>query len=121
VESCTERQRSIVGIMFCLPFAIGYMLLPGVAYLLRDWRDLHLAISVPVMLLIANTIILPESPRWLIQTGQVARAEKELQKAARWNRRKALDSAWLVATINEIRAQTLKEEKQDDCSRSEDG
>lgn len=118
VESCTERQRSIVGIMFCLPFAVGYMLLPGVAYLLRDWRDLHLAISVPVMLLIANTIILPESPRWLIQTGRIARAEKELQKAARWNQKKSLDSAWLVATINEIRAQALKEVKQDDSNSS---
>ncbi|MPC96967.1 Solute carrier family 22 member 20 [Portunus trituberculatus] len=50
------RHRGLVGIMFSVPFALGNMLLPGVAYLVRDWRHLHLAISVPVILLISNTM-----------------------------------------------------------------
>lgn len=50
------KQRGVVGILFSVPFALGYMMLPGVAYYIREWRQLHLAISVPVILLIANTM-----------------------------------------------------------------
>ncbi|XP_066937712.1 organic cation transporter protein-like [Macrobrachium rosenbergii] len=103
VEACTAKQRSIVGILFSVPFAIGYMLLPAVAYYVREWRHLHLAISLPVILLIANTILLPESPRWLIQTGKWSEAERELQRAARWNSRKSFDSTWLLSTIREMK------------------
>lgn len=56
MEASSVRHRSVVGIMFSVPFALGNMLLPGIAFLLRDWRYLHLAISVPVILLIANTM-----------------------------------------------------------------
>ncbi|XP_064103970.1 organic cation transporter protein-like [Macrobrachium nipponense] len=103
VEACTTKQRSIVGILFSVPFAIGYMLLPAVAYYVREWRHLHLAISLPVILLIANTILLPESPRWLIQTGKWSEAERELQRAARWNSRKSFDTTWLLSTIREMK------------------
>lgn len=105
VEVCTSRQRSIVGILFSVPFAIGYMLLPGVAYYLREWRQLHLAISLPVSLLLVNSVLLPESPRWLIQKGKWKEAEMELQRAARWNSRKSLDSTWLISTIREMKAE----------------
>ncbi|XP_068221444.1 solute carrier family 22 member 3-like [Palaemon carinicauda] len=113
VEACTAKQRSIVGILFSVPFAIGYMLLPALAYHVREWRHLHLAISLPVILLIANTILLPESPRWLIQTGKWSEAEKELQRAARWNSRKSFDSTWLLSTIREMK------EEADDKKASE--
>ncbi|XP_042237281.1 steroid transmembrane transporter SLC22A24-like [Homarus americanus] len=105
VEACTMSQRSVVGIMFSVPFAFGCMLLPGIAYYIRDWRHLHLAISFPVVLLIANTIILPESPRWLLQNGRWAEAEKELQKAARWNSSKTFDHSWLLATITQMKVE----------------
>ncbi|KAF2367139.1 Major facilitator sugar transporter-like [Trinorchestia longiramus] len=108
VETCSIRHRGTIGILFSVPFALGYILLPGFAYYIRDWRYLHLAISLPVALLIANTIVLPESPRWLIQNGQRKKAAKELQRAARWNRQKPLDSIWLTATIAEIHSTSVQ-------------
>ncbi|XP_045131418.1 LOW QUALITY PROTEIN: organic cation transporter protein-like [Portunus trituberculatus] len=105
VEASSMRHRGLVGIMFSVPFALGNMLLPGVAYLVRDWRHLHLAISVPVILLISNTIILPESPRWLLQNGRGQEAERELQKAARWNSSKTFDSTWLLSALTQMKAQ----------------
>lgn len=110
VEACTMKQRGVVGILFSVPFALGYMMLPGVAYYIREWRHLHLVISLPVIILIANTIILPESPRWLLQNGKWTEAERELQKAARWNSSKTFDSAWLLAIITEMKAEAEDKE-----------
>ncbi|KAA0188903.1 hypothetical protein HAZT_HAZT006270 [Hyalella azteca] len=107
VETCSVRHRGTIGILFSVPFALGVILLPGFAYLIRDWRHLYLAISLPVVLLIANTILLPESPRWLIQKGLSKKAAEELQRAARWNGQKPLDSIWLAAAIAEIHASEI--------------
>lgn len=120
VEASSVRHRSVVGILFSVPFAVGFMLLPGLAYLIRDWRFLHLAISAPVILLIANTIILPESPRWLLQKGRWREATEELQRAARWNSSKTFDSAWLMATITELKAEAEEEVDDEDKKKRED-
>ncbi|ROT82655.1 Organic cation transporter protein [Penaeus vannamei] len=99
------RQRAVVGILFSVPFALGVMALPVVAFHVRQWHLLHLAMSVPVIVLIVNTILLPESPRWLVLTGRWSEAEKELQRAARWNGRKPFDSSWLLATLKEMQTE----------------
>uniref|UniRef100_A0A3B5L3X5 Major facilitator superfamily (MFS) profile domain-containing protein n=1 Tax=Xiphophorus couchianus TaxID=32473 RepID=A0A3B5L3X5_9TELE len=44
--TCTKR-RMLAGIITDYAFGLGYMLLAGVAYLIRDWRKLQLAISAP--------------------------------------------------------------------------
>lgn len=49
--TCTKR-RMLAGIMTDYAFGLGYMLLAGIAYLIRDWRKLQLAISAPGFLLI---------------------------------------------------------------------
>ncbi len=49
--TCTKR-RMLAGIITDYAFGLGYMLLAGVAYLIRDWRKLQLAISAPGFLLI---------------------------------------------------------------------
>ncbi|XP_039675415.1 solute carrier family 22 member 8 isoform X1 [Perca fluviatilis] len=49
--TCTKR-RMLAGIFTDYAFGLGYMLLAGIAYLIRDWRKLQLAISAPGFLLI---------------------------------------------------------------------
>ncbi|KPP57036.1 solute carrier family 22 member 13-like, partial [Scleropages formosus] len=49
--TCT-RHRMLAGIITDYFFGLGYMLLAGVAYLVRDWRKLQLAISAPGFLFI---------------------------------------------------------------------
>lgn len=41
----------LAGIITDYAYGLGYMLLAGVAYLIRDWRKLQLAISAPGFLL----------------------------------------------------------------------
>lgn len=46
------KQRMLAGIITDYFFGFGYIMLAGVAYLIRDWRKLQLAISVPGFLFI---------------------------------------------------------------------
>uniref|UniRef100_H3D5D4 Solute carrier family 22 member 13b n=1 Tax=Tetraodon nigroviridis TaxID=99883 RepID=H3D5D4_TETNG len=63
--------------------------LPGIAYLLPNWRIMLLVIISPVLLLLGLLYwFLPESARWLLTQGKMEAAKKELQRAARINGKK---------------------------------
>lgn len=49
MEVCSPSQRTYVGSFFVVPWALGYMAVPGVAYFVRPWRWLQAAITVPVL------------------------------------------------------------------------
>jgi OCT family organic cation transporter-like MFS transporter 4/5 len=66
--------------------AIGYILLPGVAYLCRDFRLIQLVITVPEILFLIGCFFLPESPRWLLLNGRTGRAEEVMMAAASCNK-----------------------------------
>lgn len=62
---------------------LGYIVLPLVAYFVRDWRRLQLVTSVPWLLVIVCYWFLPESPRWLITVGKKDEAISLLMKIAK--------------------------------------
>ncbi|KAF3844249.1 hypothetical protein F7725_013590 [Dissostichus mawsoni] len=49
-----SKQRMLAGIITDYFFGVGYILLAGLAYLIRDWRKLQLTISAPARWLMAN-------------------------------------------------------------------
>ncbi|XP_028450844.1 solute carrier family 22 member 5 [Perca flavescens] len=87
----TEILTGNVRVMFSslgvsLGFAVGYMTLPLLAYFLRDWKSLQLAISLPGLLYFPLWWFIPESPLWLLSQGRVEEVETIVRKAAKMNK-----------------------------------
>lgn len=86
MEVCETKNRSAVGILMALPWAFGMMMWGGAGYLIRDWRWLQLAVSLPIILMLPVLFLIDESPRWLIVTGRHDKALKVLRRASRLNK-----------------------------------
>uniref|UniRef100_A0A8C8GX25 Major facilitator superfamily (MFS) profile domain-containing protein n=1 Tax=Oncorhynchus tshawytscha TaxID=74940 RepID=A0A8C8GX25_ONCTS len=84
--TCVQR-RMLAGVFTDYFFGLGYMLIAGLAYLIRDWRKLQLAISVPGFLFIFYIWVLPQSARWLLANDRREEAIVLLRKAATVNGR----------------------------------
>ncbi|XP_041958110.1 organic cation transporter protein [Alosa sapidissima] len=92
--TCTQR-RMLAGIFTDYFFGVGNMLLAGIAYLLRDWRQLQLAISAPGVLFIFYIWLVPHSARWLLVKDRTEEAVTLLRRAAKVNGRPFPSSAKL--------------------------
>ncbi|XP_032881597.1 solute carrier family 22 member 2-like [Amblyraja radiata] len=79
------EYRRTVGILYQVCYSTGMMLLPAVAYLIPDWRNLQLATTIPNFLFLAYYWIIPESPRWLLSQNKNAQAMDVVQKMAKMN------------------------------------
>jgi len=78
----------IVGIGLGFPWAVAYMALPAIAYVIPYWSHLQLALSVPALGFFALLFVpglLPESPKWLYFHSREKEAEEILKKAAEYN------------------------------------
>ncbi|CAG9566810.1 unnamed protein product [Danaus chrysippus] len=85
LELAGPNYRSFVTVMTCIFYTLGLILLSGVTYMLRDWKQLALATSVPFFFYYLYWFILPESPRWLLMMERLEEANKILQTIARIN------------------------------------
>ncbi|XP_022106113.1 organic cation transporter protein-like [Acanthaster planci] len=84
-EIVGPTYRSMVGTLIAVFFSIGYALLAVIAYQLRQWRQLHLAISLPWFLFFLILLVIPESPRWLVTKKKYKEAEKIIKRVAHFN------------------------------------
>uniref|UniRef100_F7GAM4 Major facilitator superfamily (MFS) profile domain-containing protein n=1 Tax=Ornithorhynchus anatinus TaxID=9258 RepID=F7GAM4_ORNAN len=80
-------QRTLAVTIAPCFFALGQMVLAGLAYGLRNWRLLQLAGASPIVLLFFYVWVLPESARWLLVRGRVDEARELMKKAAGCNHR----------------------------------
>lgn len=66
-------------------FAVGQVILGGVAWLIQPWRYMILALHIPCFLIIAYYWILNESVRWLLSQQKFDEAKIVLEKVAKRN------------------------------------
>ncbi|XP_006769187.1 PREDICTED: solute carrier family 22 member 10 [Myotis davidii] len=89
-----------------LLLSTGQMVLPGLAYVFRDWRMLQLSISVPYFVFFLSLWWTSESVRWLIVTGKLGKALKAMKKVAHTNGKKDVEE-----TLNiEVLQSAMREE-----------
>ena len=68
-------------------WALGYLTVPLLAWVVPAWSSLQLAVSVPTLvftIMVAIPGLLPESPRWLLASGK-KEADAVINKIAKMN------------------------------------
>uniref|UniRef100_H3C433 Solute carrier family 22 member 13b n=1 Tax=Tetraodon nigroviridis TaxID=99883 RepID=H3C433_TETNG len=94
VEWTDPSKAALCTTIIILASSLSLIVLPGIAYLLPNWRIMQLVIISPVLLIFGlYYCFLPESARWLLTQGKMEAAQKELQRAARINGKKLPKSA----------------------------
>lgn len=96
--------------MTCIFYTLGLLLLSLITYLLRDWRALSLATSVPFFFYYFYWFFLPESPRWLLMKDRLEEANDILKSIAKMNG-KELPEEYTMKLQKQVRAQKEKGKK----------
>ncbi|XP_041837895.1 solute carrier family 22 member 7-like [Melanotaenia boesemani] len=87
VEWVDIKHRTSVGVLMSMDWSLFTAILPGVAYLVNDWRYLTAAVTAPLFVAMICWRLLPESARWLISNGKVDSAHFYLSNCAKVNHR----------------------------------
>lgn len=106
MELVGPSRRLVAGVLTGLFFALGQIVLGALAYFIRDYQHLQLAISLPALIFVAYWWIVPESARWLISQKRFQEADAILQRAARINGRE-IPPNWYEHLETESKASTL--------------
>ncbi|KAM4834888.1 LOW QUALITY PROTEIN: solute carrier family 22 member 7 [Thomomys bottae] len=87
LEWLDVEHRIVAGVLSTLFWTGGVLLLALVGYLIRAWRWLLLAATLPCVPGILSIWWVPESARWLLTQGRVEEARGYLLRCARLNGR----------------------------------
>ncbi|XP_036444996.1 solute carrier family 22 member 6 [Colossoma macropomum] len=87
VEWIPTRVRTVVGTGTGYCYTTGQLILALVAYNIRDWRWLTLAVSLPFYVSFLYSWWFLESARWLVLNKKPEQAVKNLKAVARMNGR----------------------------------
>ena len=69
------------------PYSVSVfiLILDGIGYLARHWRQVQLYPILPIFVVYIPNALLPESPRCLVVSGKGKKAERVLRKMAKVN------------------------------------
>ncbi|KAF7217988.1 solute carrier family 22 member 7-like [Nothobranchius furzeri] len=85
VEWCSIERRTFSGVILSLDWTLGNWLLTGIAFGVRDWRRLIVAVTSPLIVAIFAWRWLPESARWLVAKGKANAAHQYIMQCAEMN------------------------------------
>lgn len=83
MELTGPGKREMVTSLISVPLSIGEMIMPLFAYYLRSWNTFSLGIALPNLVFLVYFFVVPESPKWLISTGQLDKASVIMANVAK--------------------------------------
>ncbi|KAJ8724752.1 hypothetical protein PYW07_015710 [Mythimna separata] len=86
VEYCGVRYREMVTALYHVPINVSHMTLPGLSYIMRHCDVFQLALSVPMFLCVLIWCLALESPKWLMDSGDIDKAAIVMEKIEKFNR-----------------------------------
>ncbi|XP_023123798.1 solute carrier family 22 member 6 [Amphiprion ocellaris] len=101
VEWIPTRVRTMVGTLTGYCYTVGQLILAVIAYFVRDWRWLTLAVSLPFYVFFLYSWWFHESSRWLAISNQPDKAVKTLQSVAKFNGRREEGEKIDIKMLNE--------------------
>ncbi|XP_020365380.1 solute carrier family 22 member 3-like [Rhincodon typus] len=106
-ELVGPRYRKVVIVVTQAAVSSGIMVLPGLAYLIRSWKGIQMAITIPNFVLLLYCCLIPESPRWLLTRKRIKEALKIAQDIAEQNG-KSLPSTYKEIVRGENSSEEIK-------------
>lgn len=92
---------TIIGMGAEFFWVFGWLNLAWMSYLIRDWRHLMLATSIPAFASVVLYWWMPESPKWLLAKKKISEAETVVRSAAQANNR-TLPENWKLRPLGSI-------------------
>jgi OCT family organic cation transporter-like MFS transporter 4/5 len=86
-ELTGPSRRVLAANTLAYSFALGQIILAIIARQLKDYKLTYWALNLYVLPFIFIYILIPESPRWLVQQGRIREARKVLERIFLINRR----------------------------------
>ena len=87
IELTGNKYKTIVGMLYKIPFALGEVIIGLLAIGVRDYVTFQWILAIPCFLIALLCIwILPESPRWLIKKKKYNEARRVIESAAKFNK-----------------------------------
>ncbi|KAG0712578.1 Organic cation transporter protein [Chionoecetes opilio] len=85
IEVMEPKRRTFAAFGINTVWGVTLILYGGLGYLIRDWRILQTAATLPGLLILPALWLIDESPLWLIVNGRPQEALQVFGKVARWH------------------------------------
>ncbi|XP_044269761.1 beta-alanine transporter [Tribolium madens] len=102
IELVGPRHRTLVTILINIAYSLALVSLAIIVWVIREWRMLALATTLPFLTLFLHWWLLPESPRWLLAQGRIKEAEKILLQMGKINGKKLPENFILSLTTQDM-------------------
>ncbi|XP_075835044.1 solute carrier family 22 member 7 isoform X2 [Microtus pennsylvanicus] len=102
LEWLDVEHRTVAGVISTIFWTGGVLLLALVGYLIRSWRWLLLAATLPCVPGIISIWWVPESARWLLTQGRVEEARTYLFRCAKLNGQPVSEDSLSQEVLNKV-------------------
>ncbi|XP_003740152.1 solute carrier family 22 member 8 [Galendromus occidentalis] len=103
IELIPPHLRSYVNVGVGLAFTLPMPILGLLAWLIQDFRYLHLCLALAYTAFVFVVPLVKESPRWLISQGYSTEAQESLEAIIKFNGRRPPNPSRLIEILEEKR------------------